>query len=386
MKAGAPHLCPKACVGISRSPAVSLVVSDATPTGHRLGGIDTDCRFALSKISHKVALLADQSEEENANESDNAQLLGHTDSADRSRVRAMMDGARRRKKPQDVAVVAGYRVPVVRDASHLRAAIRVGLDMEIWKGSGVKVWLGTVHEKHTLKLFQDLDSKAGVCGVVGVVGELLANGKVLKRQSTAHKVIHGGLIELDISEAVQKLVSRRDWCFNTMLLAMMEFLDQWGRPMDMRKHGRALVPGELLLKFARPSVKKADDKYAEYSSYYGDSYGSGSYPGYNDKYASYSNYYSGGNSYGSSGYGSNDYGSYKWVDNLFDLSGILGANAGYQYGNNNGKTGYIAGKTGYGSTYGNTGYGNTGYGNTGHGNTGYWTGQDSYGASDKYGY
>ncbi|MES1907252.1 MAG: hypothetical protein MHM6MM_000409 [Cercozoa sp. M6MM] len=241
IRAGAPHLCPTVCVGIARAPAISLVVADATPNGKRLGGIDAKCSFSWSHLlEDSPAAQVEQNE---------AELLQSASStmppaAARSMLSRMRSKASKRTRPQQVAIVAGYRVPAVRDATHLRAAIRVGVDCEIWQGSGVKLWLGLVQEKETLRLFGDL--QGGACGVVGIVGDLLANGKVMARQSTAHKVIHGGLIELDISEAVQKLVRRRDWRFNSMVVAMFEFLDQWGRPSSMRAQCRQAASHETL--------------------------------------------------------------------------------------------------------------------------------------------
>ncbi|MES1912677.1 MAG: hypothetical protein MHM6MM_004912 [Cercozoa sp. M6MM] len=381
MNAKAPHLCPKWCTGLSSKPSLALSVLEdgAVDPNNVLSSDDTICLFA-----------------------EVFQALGDA---------TVLDG------DHEHAGLLGFRVPIVKKASKVRASLRIGVEGVVEDDDVAKFWMASVDDTSLPKLLSDtaidyvVDATAfpNKCGEDGkAVGALLKKGLTGKDDSLVKSQVEGALLDIDMSKEMQHLVNGKNWQFNNIVLILLRFDNAAGDPQNTAATPLpdgpypVLPVSELILKFARPHLgKPKPQKHYGYGSSYGgsygsnygssygyeqpgygyDSYGAPSYGGYDNSYGGYGNSYGGyDNSYG--GY-DNSYGGY---DNSY--GGYDNSYGAPSYGGHDNSYGYAGYDNSYASydQYDN-GYGNIGaYGSSGsYGSGGYSQGYDnSYASYNQY--
>ncbi|MES1908197.1 MAG: hypothetical protein MHM6MM_001176 [Cercozoa sp. M6MM] len=323
MAAKVPHLCPKWCTGLSAKPSVAMSVLAAEDN---LSADTAACFF-----SGIFQAIGDNTREHSS--------------------------------------LMGFRVPIVKKATKVRASLRLGVEGVVEDDDIAKFWMANVDDTSLPKLLLDATgTPADItdCASDGrIVGELLNKGLVGEDKTLVKTQVEGALLDIEMSTEVQKLVNGQHWQFNNMVMILLTFMDAAGNLGSRGEDGPhpVVIPSEMLLKFARPQLKTNKWRYGKNRM---PSYGYGqqpSYGGYDSSDYGQPPVY--GNSYGSSQYGGygmdygtgydNSYASYDQYDNGYGNIGAYGSS----YGSNHGSAGY---SQGYDNSYASYDQYSDGYG------------------------
>ncbi|MES1909689.1 MAG: hypothetical protein MHM6MM_002390 [Cercozoa sp. M6MM] len=262
LNAQAAHLCPKWCTGISSKPSMALAIGATAGAGNALTAETTSCIF-----NSIFSIIGD------------FPVLGPFNGG-------VFPGGGH-------SALLGFRVPVVRKASKVRASLRIGVDGVVRDSDKVRFIAASADDMSLPKLMRDLaDSSFSVlhtalpdsCAQDGhIVGELLNKG--LRGEQELIKVrTEGALLDIDLSKEVQYLVMQKNWQFNKMLMVMLTMVNAAGdvqnnniipapEPNDPDSGGfqdgpfPAVTPSELLLKFMRPAATRASWNYVPTANY-----------------------------------------------------------------------------------------------------------------------
>ncbi|MES1912342.1 MAG: hypothetical protein MHM6MM_004630 [Cercozoa sp. M6MM] len=264
LAADSVHLCPKWCTGISSKPSLGLSVFEGPNDDGNLGN-GAACIF--SRIFEKIG--------------DNIGTISAEHSA-----------------------LLGFRMPIVKKATKVRASLRIGVDGVVDSTDKAHLRIASVDEKSLTPLFRDLSLTAApftvACHETGhVVGEVLSKGLNFRVSDLVTTDTNGALLDLDMSAQVQHLVDGKQWQFNNMLLVLITMEDGNGDPPASGGDGPFLsvLPSEIVIKFMRPAAPK-------------NSYSQGYGPGYEQPAYGYDNYSpSQGHGYNTYSYGQNYYDS-----------------------------------------------------------------------------
>ncbi|MES1911469.1 MAG: hypothetical protein MHM6MM_003892 [Cercozoa sp. M6MM] len=267
LNAKATHLCPKWCTGISSKPSVALAIGVTPKSGNALTVETTSCIF-----NSIFSIIGDY-------------YIG-----------GPFNGNGLFVPGGDHSGLLGFRVPVVRKATKVRASLRIGVDGIVRDNDKVRFILASVDDMSLPKLMRDLAesdfplvqvARPDSCAEDGhIVGQLLNKG--LRGEQELVKVqTEGALLDIDLSKEVQYLVMQKDWQFNNMLMVMLTMVNAAG---EVQNNGvfpapepnepdpylglpvqdgpfPAVTPSELLLKFMRPAAAPALWQYAPVAHY-----------------------------------------------------------------------------------------------------------------------